>query len=639
MRFALHVLYLAITLSMLPHSISSQVVAPGIDLVNTQQISVDQAKHPHIESFIAVDLRDSQHLLATSMVIVNGETRSYPYVSFDGGKSWAQGKIIDDGSVTTDADPIVYFSSSGVAFFSCLATVKGLDRTAIARSTDGGRTWRWAAVLPSSDRPWMAIAPNRGPLGGRAYFTSTAVYRSREAARATGLLLVRSDDDGQTFPLRTIVAYDRGGKDPQAPINAVPLEPIIAPTGQLLLTLQSSDKPTLDRLASDSLTARTIGIITSDDGGESFGPARYAPTQLVTLTGGGSRKYRATAAFGNIRTAIDVSSGLYRNRVYFVAPDYDRSLDRYVVRVWRTTDFGRTWGDVVASDATRGDVANPAIAVNRDGVVAVTWNDRRDDPSAKCWQLYAAISTDGGEHFRPGQRLSRQPTCTNEPRNWETFSTTFNSEQGGQYLARIQTGATVPARFPNGGDTQGLAADSTGLFHAAWISGQTGVLQLWHTSFEVESALISELRDRAVTSASSTVNEAPPAGTEDVTHDIIFHVTNTELDFVGRTYSITTTIENQSGRPIYGPLQVVMIHFLDPVDHGLGLQNLTVENSDSGGTGVGATWKFDVPGGILAPGAQSSPRVLRFNFQGGIPDPPEGYLTPGFRIFGRAQKQ
>lgn len=115
---------------------------------------------------------------------------------------------------------------------------------------------------------------------------------------------------------------------------------------------------------------------------------------------------------------MDASSGRYRDCIYFVAPDYDFSIDRYVVRVWRTSDFGKTWSTAVASDAPRGDVGNPAIAVNRDGVVAITWNDRRDDPNFRCWQLYAAISTDDGEHFLPAQRLSRQQTCTNQPRNW-----------------------------------------------------------------------------------------------------------------------------------------------------------------------------------------------------------------------------
>ena len=637
MRLAFNFVWLIAALLILRSSISAQANPSGTKLVSTNQISVDNATRPHVESYVAINSTNPQHLLAAAMVVVNGKSHSFPYVSFDGGKSWAVGKLSDD-AVVTEADPIVYFSASGTPFFSFLGTVKGLDRTIIARSPDGGRTWRVTAVLPSSDRPWMVLAPNRGPFAGRIYFTSTAVFRSREGVRATAPFLIRSDDDGQTFG-RNLIAYDRGGADPQAPINAVPLEPIIAPTGQLLVTLQSSDKATIDRLAPDSLTARTIGIITSDDGGDSFGPARYAPRQLITITGGGVGRYRANAAFGNIRSAIDASTGSFRNRVYFVAPDYDRPMDRYVVRVWRTNDFGKTWGDVIAGDTLKSDASNPAIAVNRDGVVAVTWNDRRDDPEGKCWQLYAAISVDGGEHFRPAQRLSKRPTCTNDAGNWETFGSGGNwEERNGQYLAHIQTGAVVPARFPNGGDTQGLAADSAGVFHAAWISGETGVMQLWHTSFEVEPALLSQLRSQTVPTSSANKVEPPPAGLEDVTHDVIFQVTSTKLDFTAHTYTVTAVIENQSGRPIYGPLSAVMLRFLDPVDNGLGLKNLSAANADSGGKGIGASWAFDVANGVLQPGARSNERVLRFTFDGGIPPVAEGYLTMGFRIFGRIQK-
>src|SRR3712207_7023334 len=46
---------------------------------------------------------------------------------------------------------------------------------------------------------------------------------------------------------------------------------------------------------------------------------------------------------GNVRTAMDASPGRFNNRIYFVATDYDPAIDRYVVRVWRTGDFGKTW--------------------------------------------------------------------------------------------------------------------------------------------------------------------------------------------------------------------------------------------------------------------------------------------------------
>ncbi len=632
----LFVLALAVTRAAFPQSVGS-----GIEQLGTHHISVDQAKRPHVESYIAVDPRDPQHLLATAMVVIDGNTRAYPYASFDGGKTWATGQIIGDSSITGAGagDPVIYITNSGVSFFSTLAKVNGIARSLIARSTDGGRTWSTTAVLPEADRQWLAFAPNRGPFGGRIYFTGTGLYQSRDGKRAVAPFLARSDDEGLTFPFRTIVAYDRAGTDPAAPLNAVPMEPLVTPRGLLLLTLQGSvDQQTAERAKRDSLNAWSFGLVASDDGGESFGPARYAPTPRFSVTGSARRRLRSTSAGGFVRAAIDASPGRFGNRIYFVATDYDPTIDRYVVRVWRTEDFGKTWGIAVASDAVRGDVANPAIAVNRNGIVAVTWNDRRNDPRGQCWRLYAALSLDGGEHFLPAQRLSDTPTCTNVPQNWDLFSGGFNSDQSGQYLAHFQAAPFVPTRFPMGGDTQGLIADATGVFHAAWINGETGAMQLWYTSFRVKPGLVAQELSRTSPPADrSPASEPLPAGMEDVTRDVRFQVTATKLDFAAHLYAITLEIENQSGRPLHGPLRAVMQHFLDEMDNGHGLKHLAVANADSDGLGVGAVWTFEVPGGILVPGARTKPRVLLFTFEGGIPEFPEGYLSPGFRVYGRAE--
>lgn len=128
-----------------------------------------------------------------------------------------------------------------------------------------------------------------------------------------------------------------------------------------------------------------------------------------------------------------------------------------------------------------------------------------------------------------------------------------------------------------------------------------------------------------------------PPGTVDVTRDIRLHVTGTRLDFAARQYSITVEIENQSGQPLHAPLSAVMRHFLDEGNNGLGLRNLAVANADSGGPGVGATWRFEAAGGVLAHGARTEPRTLLLTFEGGIPEFPEGYLCPGFRVLAPAR--
>jgi hypothetical protein len=632
--FGLRFFLLALTIT---QPAFAQSAGSGIELLSTRQISVDRADHPHVESYIAVDPRDPQHLLATAMVLVNREMWTYLYASFDGGRTWVVGQIIGDSNMLGGGavDPVVYITNSGVCFFSTLAKGKSF----VARSTDGGRTWPTTTVLPNTDRQWLVVDSSRGSFAGRVYFTATGVYQSRDGKGAVAPYLARSDDGGLTFPFRTLVSYDRAGRDPAAPLNAVPQEPLVTSRGLLVLTLQGApDQQTVERAKRDSLNAWAYGLMTSDDGGDSFGSARYAPTPRFSVTGNARRRLRSKSAGAVVRTAIDTSPGRFGNRIYFVAPDYDPKIDRYVVRVWYTADFGKTWGTAVASDAPRGDVANPAIAVNRDGIVAVTWNDRRDDPKGQCWRLYAALSLDGGEHFLPAQRLSQAPTCTNEPRNWETSGSGFNSDQSGQYLAHFESTAFVPTRYPNGGDTQGLNADAIGGFHAAWINGETGVMQLWHTSFRAAPALTAGLRSRtSAATDTSSVRESDQPGMEEITRDVRFVVTNTNLDFAKRTYTVTIEIENRSSRPLYGPLRAVMRHLLDADHNGLGLRNLAVANADSGGPGIGATWVFEVPGGILAPGTRSKSRVLVFTFEGGIPEFPEGELAPGFRVYGRAQ--
>jgi hypothetical protein len=608
---------------------ASPPAGSGIEPLNGRQVTIDQADRPHVESFIAVDPRDSRHLLATAMVVIDGTMHAFPYASFDGGSSWTRGRFDGDARITVRAaDPVVYIAQSGSCFFSTLAEVDGVRKSVIARSVDGGRTWQTTAILPFADRQWLAFDSSRGPFGGRTYFTGTAAYSSRDGGRAVSPFLARSDDDGRSFPFRSVV--DRG----------VPLEPFVTPGGTLVLTLQGGiDQETWKQYLRDDLDVRGVGLMTSTDGGDTFSAASYASRLRHAIAGSARRLLRSSAAGGNVRTAMDLSSGRYRNRVYFAATDYDPSLDRFVVRIWHTADFGKTWSTTVASDAPRGDVANPAIAVNRDGIVAVIWNDRRDDPDARCWQLYASISVDGGEHFRPARRLSRAQTCTNEPRNWETFGTAFNSEQSGEYLAHFQTGATIPTRFPMGGDTQGLVADASGVFHAAWINGETGVLQLWYSSFRVEPAIVTEIRRLMPAATGSAVAvDPPPSGMEDVTRDIRFRVTSTRLDFAARSYTVTLQIENQSARTLDGPFHAVMRRFLSPSDNGLGLKNLAAANADSGGPGVGAGWIFETPDGVLAPGDRTAPRTVRFTFDGGIPEFPEGDLSPGFRVYGRATR-
>jgi hypothetical protein len=103
----------------------------------------------------------------------------------------------------------------------------------------------------------------------------------------------------------------------------------------------------------------------------------------------------------------------------------------------------------------------PAVAVNRDGVVGVSWYDRRDNAdNLGYWPRFSA-SLDGGAMFLSSVRVSTAPNLVMDPKE-----------------TRL-----------NGGDTAGLAADAAGVFHPVWIDNRTGTHQVWTTPVTVRGTV------------------------------------------------------------------------------------------------------------------------------------------------------
>jgi hypothetical protein len=348
--------------------------------------------------------------------------------------------------------------------------------------------------------------------------------------------------------------------------------------------------------------------------------------------------YFGKLAAGAVRTAIDDTRGPHRGRIYAVSPAYDRG--RYQVKLWSTDDLGKNWkSSTVSEDTTGHSPSNAVVAVNRDGVVAVIWSDRRDDPKGHCFRLYGAISTDGGERFRPHARLSDAPVCPTAPANWQLAGWYQYDYWSDPVHPRPGFGITafVPVRFPNGGDTHGLVADRDGVFHAAYIDGRRGRMDLWSVALAVDSTLAGQTR--AMNAAATTTAPAPlPAHWDDVTQELELAVGRPTIDFAAGLLSVDVRLVNKSGRAARGPLTVVVDELTDAGDAAMGLGNFHAANADSGGTGKGAGWVFRVPGdGILTRGEQSLPRTLEFRFTGGVPEEPQGYFEPKFRIYGRTR--
>jgi hypothetical protein len=611
--------------------VSAQSAPPTITVVRSTQISTAHPKRPHIESFLAVDPHDSRHMIAASMIgDSSGRLGTNVYVSFDGGQHWSASRIAPrDSALLIGGDPTVYFTREGTPLFMLGTRVNGRPATVISRSADGGRSWPKPLVLPYRDRPYIAFDTTGQRLDGTTYI----------GGQFSSFLLSRSTDSARTFDYAQIISRDVGGADATMPIRGVLTDIVVTPSGVLVMPFMSA----LDMRDStqappprDSVTDWRLRVLVSDDGGRTFLGAREGPP--LHLLGG----FRGLQSTGAARATIDQSRGKYRGRIYLAWSDWDAKRKAMVVRVAYSDDLWKSWKTTIANDNTDvRDPNNPAIAVSPEGIVALVWNDRRDDPKNKCWRLYGAISTDGGETFLPNVKLSDAPTCTNAPGNWVLSAWDQYDDWTEPTRPRPGFGLTamVPVRFPNGGDTQGLVADANGFFHAAWINGETGALQLWYTKFAVNSQIVAKMRARNAEHTAGASAAPVPAGRVDVTQELTFVMSNPKVDFAHGTLEVTMRVVNPTARCMRGPLDVVADRLLSASAKAMGLANFRIANADNKQDSVGASWTFPV--GVapsLPPHAKTPPRILRFTFTGGVPAEPEGYFEPAFRIFAHADR-
>jgi hypothetical protein len=166
--------------------------------------------------------------------------------------------------------------------------------------------------------------------------------------------------------------------------------------------------------------------------------------------------------------AVDRGIGPYRDRLYVAWMDFSSGRGQIVFSY--SANEGRKWSKpIVISEGTpSGADANPGeftptVAVNPEGVVGITWYDRREQGIGYGSRLRFAASLNGGASFLRSVAVSEQASRPAPPS--APFSTRGSSE---------------PERWRFiGGDTAGLIATSDGVFHAVWVDNRTGVSQVW----------------------------------------------------------------------------------------------------------------------------------------------------------------
>src|SRR5262249_12981801 len=139
------------------------------------------------------------------------------------------------------------------------------------------------------------------------------------------------------------------------PIRGVAGSMHVGPKGQIIIpyTGFATGGATASLNGVDSVRSSQIELLVSDNAGHDWLGVRHGP---VRHSVDGLRGHEAASLAPG---AIDLSSGPNRGAVYIAYADFERDLDRYVVRVARTGDLGKTWSTTLVSDSVmRGAPSN-----------------------------------------------------------------------------------------------------------------------------------------------------------------------------------------------------------------------------------------------------------------------------------------
>lgn len=415
----------------------SATLAQPVQVEAVKRLSPAAPPFPVVESYLAVNPTDSDNLIASAMSTSANE--SVVYVSIDGGKTW-RSAMHSGGEVFPGGDPMLVFDGNGRAYFTTIDP--GLT---VWHSVDGGLTWEGPATAGDADRyddrQWVAVprtpADSLLPVYGAAKTLRTVDEREQDV-----VVFTRSQDGGVSFSDPAFMPIGRGFLHTVSELR-------VSRTGTVLMPMLINYGRT-----QDGLIRGTMWILRSNDGGANWSEPHRISDRLSYGNDAGNRVW---ISLGVTSLAEDTSDGPHGGTLYVTWPEpVDDFLQIFLAR---STDGGVTWSEParVNREGRTSHLGTPMTAVNSDGVVAVTWNDRRHDPENLCFRHFVAVSRDGGRTFSAGTPVSHEETCPG-----------------------------AGSRWMNGGETQGLVALPDGSFRTTWSVGTRSNMSLWTAVIGVE---------------------------------------------------------------------------------------------------------------------------------------------------------
>jgi hypothetical protein len=564
---------------------SFPAAAQSIVVGKNVQITKDRAKIAHQEPLMATDPLNPNRLLAASHIHYQDTTKGLAilYGSEDGGKTWKV--LLEPKDSTAGADVAMTYTTDGAIVFATLG------RNTLYRSTDHGRTWGKPFDIPpyvSLDREYFVTDFNKSSkYYGNIYMNGTIFPASVDTGRtASAIGLYTSRDGGKTFgnPISKMVYLPRwilGMAN-----SVVMSDGSVASLFGILGDLEDFSKnDARDRRA-------TLNVTISKDGGMTIAE-KY---QVSSYDMNRGRSEGAVIPW----LAVDPGSAPFKDRLYVTWSDFRNG--RLQIFLTYSSDKGKTWSPARVIDENRGgldpkngpDAINPVVAVNKDGVVAVSWYDRRDAKNNLGWDVRVRASLDGGETWLPSVKITEQPTRFSGDEEWNLRGSAYLGAEGAQSGGRIlQIGGRQDNFSFTPGHTSGFDAAADGTFHAVWVDYRTGVAQLWTAPITVQNAVAAkngggELADWVDLASKYEMQ-------------IVGHV----RDRGSNTLTYRARIKNVSGKDtakaarrdtLRGPVKVRVLSLESDI------AVISVKNADNKLSGPGAIWDFTStlpPGGLL----------------------------------------
>jgi len=334
------------------------------------------------------------------------------HFSKDGGYTWTH-KCMSSvyngwGTYTSGDGPMAGFDRKGAAYvaagygFSFHQICYGM--IGFQKSTDGAHWSKpMVAVKLETDcaRPyesWLAvdISPE-SPKVNSVYISTVLVGQFEEF----GVVVSHSNDGGNSWKMISV-----DGRQPNSEVDDY-TRLAVGKDGTVYLTwLHCNTNFTCNNAGVDMLFSK------STDGGSTWSSPRLmtkittAPTECHCPIGDLPNSNPAISVSNYPVIGVDNSNGPYGGSLYVVM--YTWTGTHMQVQVIRSTDGGNTWSQPVpvAPPTDTHDQFFPSLSVSSDGLVGVSWLDRRNDPANINYQAFAAVSTDGGLSFEPNLVLN-----------------------------------------------------------------------------------------------------------------------------------------------------------------------------------------------------------------------------------------